>query len=84
MTESGRPVFNCATETYRHPNRITFSTNVSSALNLEFDCETFSKTLHIISRQLVFASKTDSYRVIILIFTVLYRYSDHVTFVQIL
>jgi len=51
MTDSGLPMFLIA----RLPKptgiltECTVTTNVSRALNLEFDCETLSKTLHITS-----------------------------------
>jgi len=80
------PAFSCRlTETHRHPNRMySHDQLVQGVKSIVLLWNVLHQGQYYIRRRLVLTSETDSNRLIILIFTVLYPYSNHVTFEQIL
>ena len=62
----------------------TVTTKVSRVLNLEFDWETLKYSPYHVSRQLIFASKNNSYHIIVLLYTILNRYAHHVAIAHVL
>ena len=83
--EWAAPALLSTTVTHRHPNRMYSQINLSRSLNLDIDCENLRTRYNITSLcQVVLTSQTYSYRLIILIYTDLYRYSYNVIIAKIL